>query len=256
MNYRITGDFRVPFRTESLAFEQEGLEESTPSQHMQNRMTEAWLRHCTTWLPHTYDFRSEDISICRAASAVQDRDYHQGHLYQVETRSCKMMRYCIVLPKEARGSLSEFVRRYDLPLQSYGSMSGGGRRWRVRFDYEVFRMFRYHLLQATQLHVCCAWSISKKTPRLHHRSEQIFLSRTMVAMSRSSACCPRLSRREMTEMERWKRWKRWKSAKKNAKESCHAFFLVLNFIFQLCIDAFRHMAGPVQAHSQQSSDDW
>ena len=105
MNYRITGDFRVPFRTESLAFETGGsCEEITPSQHMQNRMTKAWLLHCTA-LQHTYDFHSEDISICRAASAVQDRDYHQGHLYQVETRSCKRK--------------MEFVRPHDLPWQSF-----------------------------------------------------------------------------------------------------------------------------------------
>ena len=71
---------------------------------MQNRMTKAWLLHCTA-LQHTYDFHSEDISICRAASAVQDRDYHQGHLYQVETRSCKRK--------------MEFVRPHDLPWQSF-----------------------------------------------------------------------------------------------------------------------------------------
>lgn len=107
-------------------------------------------------------------------------------------------------------------------------------------------MFRCQQVQATQLHVCYLCQFSRNTPRLHHRSEQIFLSRTMVAMSRSSACCPRLSRREITEMKRWKKRKRWKNAKENAKETFHAFFLELVASYFNCACFFATSLGPYQ----------
>ena len=87
MNYRITGDFRVPFRTAS--------EETCV----------AFKRLLVGLQPN--GFLLQDISLCRATSSVQDRNYHQGGQSSMKVEA------------QAVGALISQVRA-DIPEQNYG----------------------------------------------------------------------------------------------------------------------------------------